>query len=427
MDDASVFSIDGIQFVSGLFWQPLSESNSGDKQKEIKSLAKELTFDLYVVRNTPFDCVGFANPKGEVKHGQVSAAAVVSKALELELKADNFIFVTHLPDGRWLYVAQRDGQILPDGDLIFNSEDGAKTRLLEDFSAGDWALVIAPEIWSVRKSSERSFESLLPRDKKGRIEIHKWWRLTNVDSSKELARHKGKLILVVVLLAMAGAGFKFYQDYKTKKEMEAAAIAAQQMIDAQGNAIPIEHPWKTIPVANDVLEACMNAVSSVTLFPGNWDLVAANCSNGLLTVTWKPQEKGWIEHLKTIHPNAVISTDGSVASINVPLGDLKTGVDEVVSEENQRLIEMYSAAQRFGFKFTISQGQAPAPALPGQEGVVPPPPDWKEINWKADGITLPESVLAGLGGNGFRMKVMNATWQNGQFIWTMEGTQYVKQ
>lgn len=427
MDDASVFSIDGIQFVSGLFWQPLSETNSGDKQKEIKALAKELTFDLFVVRNTPFDCVGFANPKGEVKHGQVSAAAVVSKALELELKAENFIFVTHLPDGRWLYVAQRDGQILPDGDLIFNSEDAAKTRLLEDFSAGDWALVIAPEIWSVRKSSERSFESLLPRDKKDRVEIHKWWRLTHVDSSKELARHKGKMFVVIALLVAAGVGYKFYKDYKTKKEMEAAAIAAQQMIDAQGNILPPDHPWKSIPVATEVLRACMNTVSNVKLFPGNWELVAANCSNGTLTVTWKPKDKGWIAHLKEIHPNAVISPDGSVASINLPMGDIQAGTDEDINQENQRLIEMYSAAQRFGFKFTVAPGQEAAPALPGQEGAVPPPPDWKEINWKADGITLPESVLAGLGGNGFRMKVMNATWQNGQFIWTMEGTQYVKQ
>jgi len=421
-----VFSIENTQFVAGLFWQPLAESANSEKQKEIKALAKQLEFELYVLRNTQNDCVGFANPSEEVKHGQASSAAIVSKTMGEEFDAQDFIFVTQLPDDKWIYVAQRDGLILPDGDVIFDSEDAARSRLLEDTSIGDWSYVIAPAIWGIKKSTERTFDSMLPRNKKNKLEVHKWWRLTNVDSNKELARHKGKFIIGLLLIAAAFGGLKFYKEYKLKKDME-AALALQQQMDAQNKPIVIEHPWKTIPVASDVWEGCMSALSGVQLFPGNWTLTAANCANGMLTVTWKPQAKGWIEHLRAVHPQAVISLDGSMASISIPLATMQSGYDETVSQENLRLIEMYSAAQRYGFKFTVAPAATPAPALPGQEVAnAAPPKDWKDINWKAEGITLPEIVLAGLDGDGFRMNSMNATWQNGKFTWTMEGTQYVK-
>lgn len=425
---AHVFESGGIQFIAGLFWQPLTEGNSSDKQKEIKSLAKELDFEMHVLRKTPINCVGFANASSTVKYGCASAAALVSKSMDVEFGAEDFIFVTQLSDGNWIYIAQRDGLILPDGDQVFPSEDAAKSHLLEDMSLGEWSHIVAPAIWGIKKSNERTFDSMLPT-KGSKVRLHKWWRLTYVDSSRELGRHKFAIGFTILLLIGAVSGFKYYQDYKLKKEMEAAAIAAQQAIEGQSQKVAIEHPWKSIPVSSDILDACMVATSNVKLFPGNWDLSGVNCSGGMLTVSWTPRGvNGWIEHLKAVHPDALISIDGSMASINVPMGDLPKGYDEEIKAQNERLVEMYSAAQRYGFKFTVTPVSAPAiQVLPGQEASVPPPPpDWAEINWKAEGITLPEAVLSALDGDGFRMKSMNASWQNGKFIYTMEGTQYVK-
>jgi hypothetical protein len=427
---AHVFEVGGIQLIAGLFWQPLTEGNANDKQKEIKVLAKELNFDMYVLRKTPIDCVGFANQGGDVKYGQSSAAAIISKSMDVELGVEDFIFVTQLPDGNWIYVAQRDGLILPDGDQVFASEDAAKSHLLEDISLGEWSVVVAPSIWGVKKSIERSIESMFPTNGGGKIKVHQWWKMKYVESSKEIGRHKVAIGLVVIALAVAAGGFKYYQDYKHKKEMEAAALAAQQLIAEQNKQAIVEHPWKSLPIASDILNACMAASSSAQLFPGNWDLIGINCANGTMNVSWKPKgDRGWIEHLKAIQPNAVISLDGSMASIDVPLADSPKGYDEPLKSQNDRLVEMYSAAQRYGFKFTVAPAVVPVmQVLPGQENAntPPPTPDWAEINWKAEGIALPQAVLAGLEGDGFRMKSMSAAWQNGKFIYTMEGTQYVK-
>lgn len=424
---AYVFNAEGIQFVAGLFWQPLSEAANGEKQKEIKNLAKELTLELYVLRHSTIDCVGFTNPSETVKHGFSSAAAVVSKTLEIELGAKDFIVVTQLESGHWFYVAQRDGLILPDGDKVFASEDEARSRLLEDLSLGDWSLTIAPAIWGVSKSTERDFISMIPRNNKGKVTSHKWWKLKNVDSNKEIARHKGKILLALIVFAGLGFGVHTYKTFVQNKEMQEAEAAAKAMMAQQNQLSIVVHPWKNLPVASVMLDSCNKSLEGVRLFPGNWELTSVNCSNGNLTVAWKPKgSTGWISHLKEIHPNAMISLDGSIASIVKSLGEMQVGSDEPIQVENERLVEMYSAAQRYGFKFSVTPVVASAPPLPGQENAPVPQKDWNEINWKAEGIELPSIVLAGLSGNGFRMTGMSATFQNGKFIWAMEGNQYVK-
>jgi len=65
-----------------------------------------------------------------------------------------------------------------------------------------------------------------------------------------------------------------------------------------------------------------------------------------------------------------------------------------------------------------------APSLPGQAQAVPN--DYRQITWKAENVAFPEAVLAALDGPGFRLQTMRATWANGQFIWMMEGSQYVQ-
>ena len=426
---ASVFNVEGTQLIAGLFWQPLSEANNGDKQKEIKSLAKELKFDIYVLRKTTINCVGFSNLSDTVKHGCLSIAAIVSKTMEVEFNSQDFIFVCGLENGQWLYIAQRDGLILPDGDKVFASEDEARSRLLEDLSLGTWGLTVCPSIWGISKSTERDLISMLPRNSKGKIDANKWSRLKNVDSTKEIARHKGKIIIALLLIAGTAFGFKTYKSFKQNQEMQAADAAAKEMMALQNQTSISVHPWKSIPVASELLRSCTDAVSRVRLFPGNWELISANCSSGNLVVTWKPiGDSGWIDHLKAIHPDAVISLDDSLASITKPLGEMQVGTDESIQPQNERLVEMYSAAQRYGFKFKVMPSAAPVAVkpLPGQENTPEPPKEWNEIFWKADEIGLPSIVLAGLSGNGFRMTGMSAKWRDGKFIWSMEGNQYVK-
>lgn len=423
-----LFTIDGANFALGLFWQPLGSATPSERSNETRALAKELSFDLSVTRiSQSMHSVGFAK-SSSVKVGTLSAAAIVSKTLEVEEGVRDFIFVSALPDGSWMYVAQRDGAILPDGDLAIASEDAARARLLEHMSLGDWTKIIAPAIWGVGGAKERSFEDLIPRGKSGKIKIYKWWRLVPVARGRAaLTLHAGKIAVAsAVVVAMAG-GVTLYKKWKAEKDAAAAAAAAAAEAALRGNVATMspERPWKSQPSARDMMVACMSAVSSQQLFPGNWSVNGIECSGGNVVVSWVPRPGGWIRHLKEVVPAAQVATDGSAASISVVLPQLPSvGRDEPAPIENDRLVAMYSAAQAYGVPLVTSASPA-AQALPGQT-VSAAAQGWKEIGWKVDGVELPDAVIAALDGPGFRMKSMRAIWKEGRFVWSMEGIQYVQ-
>lgn len=415
------FTIDGIKYVSGLFWQPLAAHSQSEAKKEIKLLAEELSLNLYVLRETSTKYVGLAALDDEVKSGALSVAAIVSKTLELESGARDFIFVSPVEDGGWVYVIQRDGVILPDGDQYFFDEETTKARLYEDLSLGEWSLIVAPESWRVAQSTDRDFAFILPVTGEGKKQIHKWWRLRPVDSNAIIADNKKYIIIVFVCMAIIIGGkyiYQYWKDHRAEKQDELTDVIPPP-------PPPPEHPWKNKPLATDMVGACVAALNQVNLFPGNWDLSLINCAGGNLTVSWRPQKYGWIEHLKSVVPGAAISADASIASLTVPLTSLATGQDEAVGLTEEKLIHLHSVAHKFDIQFSTSLSQVAPPPMPGQQGDVTPP-DWAELIWKADNVLLPTQLIREMDNPGFRVDTMTAVWAEGKIVWTMEGVQYVK-
>lgn len=436
MADVYLFAVEGKTFALGLFWQPLSAATPAERHKEVGSLARELSFDLAVTRNSTTHCVGFAKTSQSVRAGVFSAAAIVSKTLEIEQRARDFIFVSPLPDGKWAYVAQKDGMILSDGDTVFASEDAARAHMLGHMSLGDWQVMIAPSIWGISNTTERNFIELIPRKKNGKIRVHKWWRLMPVDRRRAvITAHAWKIVLLASTAAVAISGGVYYKKWKTERDAglaaEADAAAAKQATavvqnGADDQAGRPENPWKSQPLAGDMAKSCIAALAGQRLFPGNWDLSMIECAGGQLRISWKPRAGGWIKHLKEIVPSAEIAEDGSSASVVTALPELQTGYDEDAPMREERLIHMYSTAQLYGVTFGINDANPVTTlALPGQE-VQAPRALWREIKWTVDGAVFPGVVLAALDGPGFRMNSMRAKWVDGKFVWTMEGTQYVQ-
>lgn len=425
---SSTFELDKSKtFVSGLFWQPLS-GTSADRNKETRRLATELKFDLAVWRTTTAPQVGFGALSDGLKPGLLSAAAAISKTLEIESGARDFLCATEIPGGRWLYVAQREGVILPDGDII-GGEDEIRSRLLSDMSLGNWPLIYAPEHWGVSGAAEeRQFADFLPK-KSGKNNYKKWWGLQPVDRWAALRAKPSKIIVpVIILSAIAAGGMSGYKTWQAKKIAEADRLAEMQAA-AAGSPIkpPVEHPWKSQANARVYLASCMNAMDQVkSLWPGNWTLQDAVCANGSLTVKWKRQEYGWIEHLRAVEPNAILSSDGETALLSIPFVIAK-GIDESVPKESERVLTMYGAAQEYRFAVTIISPPMSV-AMPGQENANKPQiQDWRELKWTANGITLPpDVVLSALDGNGFRLTQARAVFNSGIIIWNLEGMQYVQ-
>ena len=431
MSKPEIVVIGGAQLVVGLMWQPLSGSNAGERQAEVKGFGKELDLNLQVMHRENL-CVGLAKGNSGIKPGAVSLAAAMSDKLHALHGARDFILVVELEGGQWYYLAQKDGVIFPDGDQLYTSEDLAKSRFFEDSSLADWGQIVVPSHWGVSGSLDvPELEDVLPFKGKGKSKLNapKQWKLTaiSVSPAQFVREHATSLVIIVAAIGTIVIGMDQLKAWQQQKAIAEAARVAAELAAMQEKELPRPRPWGEIPHASDLMRACMRTVGSVHLFPGNWDLLGVHCGGGVMTVSWKPRPYGWIEHLKQVVPDVVIATDGSLASTTKPLPQMRTPTDEDVFTANERMVAMYAAAQRYGVKFTATPPVTnTVQALPGQGAAPGQEQLWEEMGWKAEGITLPEVVIQALDGNGFRLSAMNAQWRDGQFVWTMEGSQYVR-
>jgi hypothetical protein len=425
--DAHVFEIEGMRFVSGLFWQPIATESAQERGAEILSLARELSFDLHVIRRTTTHCVGFGSSGGELKAGVMSAAAVVSKSLEVQSETQNFIFVSELPDGGWMYVIQRDGIILPDGDRYFSDEEEAKLRLGEDIGLGDWTGVFCPESWAIANTSDLTFEELLPGEEEGRRELHNWWKLAPVDTKAEVVKWVIRAVLAVVVIGAILFGYQKYQNYREQWAIEEALRRAQEEQAALAQVEPPPNPWRDMARAPVMVESCLQALGQVNLHLGNWSVKSIHCESGNLIVAWEPGMDGWTSHLKMTEPRAAISVDGKLATVTVPLGDVLMGPDEQVRPLEESMLDLRRVADQMGvdIKTQVISNATPFD-MPGQEGSVMPKPTWQEIQIVADGILLLPDVGMGFDLPGFRIRGIDGTLKNGVVVWKIEGAQYVQ-
>jgi hypothetical protein len=420
-------------FVMGLSWQPLAGVSASDRKKEIQMLAKELSFTLHVVRHSETPCVGFARADDTIKAGCITAAGIISKTIATENndRDYNFIFVAPLPDGQWACIIQREGMILPDGDLIFDSEDAARAHVLQNLSIGDWRNLYLPEIWGIPNSTERSLASMLPRRKNGTARIHRWWGLVPTASSARLfALHGKKLALVAILLLIAGGLWVAYQSYKNALHLEKIAQEAARLAQMQKENAPPPPPppWKSQPMALDMMSNCMSVLEKQKLFPGNWELKEVTCNGQAVKISWVPKAWGWVAHLNQIEPRADIALDGNSATLIIAIAPMAPGQEDTLLTERERVFDMRATAQRLGLKLAITHSTPPtAPVLPGQTPAAPvEKPRWKAFQWKLEELSLPVAAISELEDIGMRIQQINAVWQAGKFIWTIEGVQYVQ-
>lgn len=412
----------GRVFVGGLHWQALSAGPS-EAKNEAQQLAKQLSFDLAVSRTTGAHQIGFASTADGYKPGMMSAAAVVSKTIEIESGERDFLCATELPDGRFLYVAQADGVIPPEGDFIASAET-VRSRMLEDMSIGKaWNMVIAPMMWGMPDSVERAFEDFIPR-KGGKLDFkHNWWALKPVKPNiASLAKSALPFVVIGAVIALGAIGYKQWQQEQAAKE--AAQLAAMQSNE------PIKempHPWKDKPRAQIAVAACATGFDSIsTLWPGNWKPETVLCSPaaGSMTVTWKRGEFGWIKHLLEVEPKANVSGDGSMATLVVPVSVSGTE-DETLVDERTRSLQMQMVAQQYGLMINLAAPPAP-PTMPGSQPNDQMLPKWRELAWAIKGSALPpENVVASLDGAGFRVGSVTARFSDGLIKWDLEGSQYV--
>ena len=411
----------GRVFVAGLFWQPLA-GTAKERRKAAEKIATEQNFDLAVWRTSNVVQVGMGSSAEGIKAGMYAAAAIVSKTVELETGSGDFLAATEISPGKWLYCAQRDGIIAPDGDFV-GGEDEVRSRLLADLSLSDWAHVIAPEHWNVAHAAERTFESFLPAG--GRSEYRRWWALRAVRQNP--IRRYAPYALIV--LAAIGTAYEYRAWQQAKRERalaQAERIAASSQAQAN-RKVRLPDPWKNKARAKAFTASCMNAMGKLqALWVAGWTLERIGCASGALSVLWQRSDSGWIGEMTALHPNAAVSPDGTHVRLTEGL-PTSAGTDEAAPTEMRRRIALLDSAQRYGLQLELTEPAAPA-VLPGnrpaaQAGLK----RWKTLSWRVRHTRVsPTLVVALLDGAAFRVNAIDARFRGAEIEWDLEGNQYVQ-
>ncbi|MHC5208985.1 type 4b pilus protein PilO2 [Pseudomonas chlororaphis] len=431
---ASVTTINGQKFVSGLFWQALQQPRG--YMKEAKEIGKREGLDIVAIRDTvEVKQAGFVSKADGVYKGMYSLAAALAGQL-----GDTWIGAFKLPDGQYAVVAVNGGAVVPGADKVGDLET-IKKQLNRLFGRGTttYEKIYAPEEMNFGGEALDIEEILKPSN------LKKAYTLKSLTFGLTKKEWIGTGVAVAVLLALIVAGWQWHLESERKAkaarihaaQMEAARLAELNAKTRAAQAAPaLKHPWSTQPGVGDFVTTCLKVANSKPLSLAGWPAVSANCKADLYAITYARAGSATVNQFilaaKPLFDLApAITSFGDAASLNQPL-EMTLAGDEELSDQDTALAMFNSHFQQVQIKPVLTEVQPPAAPepLPGADPAqaLPPPPlpDWVEFSFSIESRIPPEILVQGLRGRGVRVTEIVISREAAQLLWTIKGALYAK-
>lgn len=440
MDDNSsirVTTINGNQFVSGLYWQPLTRPRA--YMKEAREIGKQRGLDIVAIRKSETLIQGgFGSKADGATKGMYSLAAALAGQL-----GDTWLGAFKLPDGQYALVGILKGGVIPGADMIGDLETiSAALRSVYAYKHGiNDEDIYAPE--------EMNFGGKA-------VEIEKI--LTAVSMRKDnslkpltytFSKKHALGIGVSALILIAGVGIYWqHQAAEAKKKFDAEVMAAKirvaemEAINARSKAEQaaksIVHPWSLMPSIADFLESCGSNIYQQPISTSGWILVSTQCDDKKFEASFKRSESSTVAAFAQYAISAGYQESpeffdgGDTATISRDTRPALAG-DESLLPQKEMLINFTSHFQRIGIKPEITEIKVEKPqspiVLPGQDAltqITAPEPDWKHHEFSFDTELTPELVFEGLRTTGIRLTKVSNLVTNARLKWSIKGQIYAK-
>ena len=380
-------------FAAGLFWQPAPTAMVAAREARIVAAKAELAADLFCVRKRGVPQFGL----GQRKVGHRTGMRAIAPALASSVPESSWIGV--FPgDWGWLYVVVRKGAVMPDGDVLFTTEQDVRERLREEMSIGEWDAIFAPSHWQMDGSRSDDLADLISRLSDARL--------------KPVVRNP--LVPIALLCSVLGAGAGIWM-FCFPSISEAPPVPN---VPAAPPPPPV--PWQGTPPVRALILACETAIEGAYLLPG-FEMEAASCGASGSTITFRRLSGSiaWApRNARILSPDRVTVP----ASLSNPLARRNEAEEPATLDSLRRLL--WGAAQTYRLDSDLTEQVNPAETMfPGRgvPGVEASP--FRALSLSFGG-RLPPKVFADLLSRIPAFVVEEVSWQSNG--WRVKGKAYVR-
>lgn len=378
-------------YAVGLIWQP---SPSGRVAQAAREAAQQpgQQADFYCVRaankNVAIPQYGLGQAALGHKSGMPTLAASIANA-----QPGSWAGAFRLREGTWVVVV-RDDLVAPDGDILFDNDEAARDRLLQEINLGGVQRIYSPDGWAVPGSDPTPLPLLL----QDREEC----RLQPVRLPIKLLIYGAGAVAVVMLIIFLALQWQAEQERLEMERIQQEMQAKQKAKEQQGPIAKAlqkwewppaeecyERKWEKKPQPFDVMMICKNALTKSNAMQLGWKRALVVCNNeAVLNVIWnKDNKRGAI-----VPDKARIRDDINVAEQTIRGQPVTArGPETLISDTQLSSVILYK-----NWPVTVVRlpDDAPSVSPPPEEKnpPPPPPPPWIKRGIKYSGKAPPWEI-----------------------------------
>ena len=320
--------VDGITYATSLFWQPLQ--NSSDYMQEVEDASNTVLegADLFCIKGGKAPQFGICVSHEGYKSGENVAAVSLANSLS---DVSSFIAVFKVKEG-WWYTCIRNDIILSDGDMLFLTEEEARSQFFSMLAVPDWGKKIAPAEWNIEETEEADLASILSRGSRANLQKIKGLR-------------GSKLFMVVVISAVVGIWLisSLIDKLFLTPAQRPVVVPVKPKVVEQVQIQEQPKPWESLKKPLSVMENCYDGISSmIGIMPPGWKIGSVSCTGGTVATSWR-KEFGRISLAEEALKNSnlmfsgyAFDATGSNLSASLPLKP----VENILSAPAYNLIDL---------------------------------------------------------------------------------------
>ncbi|MBQ8661770.1 MAG: type 4b pilus protein PilO2 [Alphaproteobacteria bacterium] len=321
-------NIDGTVYATSLFWQPLQNSSDPFQEVEEASAGVLEGADLFCIKSGKAPQFGICVSHEGYHSGETVAAVALATALS---NISSYIAVFKTTEG-WWYTCIRNDIILSDGDMLFLSEEEAKSQFTSMLAVPDWGKKIAPKEWGIEDTEEMDLGEIMARGAKSKLQKIKGLRGT-------------KLFLVIGISAVVGlwlVSSLIDRLFLTPTVAPVVVPVKPKVVQTAAPVVEVK-PWEKMPNPKVMLSECHKGTQNLLqIMPPGWDIGGISCTQGSVATSWSKSigRLAWaqkaMEDSQLPFSGFSFSGDGKTLSATLPMAP----GEEISSPPEKNLIDL---------------------------------------------------------------------------------------